>query len=131
MKHQIWIVSVLCLYVSVHISGAELAETDGNLIVLVADPHVFPGIIKRAKGFEANFQGWLNGHWHRYQQKRSPEGIRIFWLPSLGFADGQKDPITGYVLLRATPSTYDMTLIRNDQTITIPRIMPLQPDAQN
>ena len=72
---------------------------------------------------EPNFQGWLNGHWHRYQQKTSSEGVRIFWIPSLAFADGQKNPITGYVLLRAKPSAYEMTLIRNDETISIPRIM--------
>jgi hypothetical protein len=71
---------------------------------------------------EPNFQGWLNGHWHRYEQKTSPEGVRIFWLPSLAFADGQTNPITGYVLLKAKATGYDMTLIRNAETITVPRV---------
>lgn len=69
---------------------------------------------------EANFQGWLNGHWHQYVQKKSPEGVRIFWLPSLGFMDGGTNPITGHVLLKADAKTYRMTLITHDRTTHIP-----------
>lgn len=79
----------------------------------------YPGLAK-----EPNLQGWLNGHWHRYVQKQSPEGVRIFWLPSLGFMDGGENPVTGYLLLRPDGNQYRLTLIANERTALIPRLAP-------
>lgn len=73
---------------------------------------------------EPNFQGWLNGHWHIYRKKVSPEGVRIFWLPSLGFMDGGENPVTGFVLLRGRPNDFQLTLIANDRTDAIPLLKP-------
>ena len=101
---------------------AELRKTPGKPVFIAAHHDVdfakfYPELAK-----EPNFQGWLNGHWHQYVQKMSPEGVRIFWLPSLGFMDGDKNPVTGYVLLKADAKEYRMTLITNDRTTHIPVI---------
>ena len=101
---------------------AELRRTPQKPVFIAAHHDVdfakcFPDLAR-----EPNFQGWLNGHWHQYVQKKSPEGVRIFWLPSLGFMDGGENPVTGYVLLRAGSKDYRMTLIANDRTVTVPVI---------
>ena len=100
----------------------EIRKTPGQPIFIAAHHDVdfgtfYPGLAK-----EPNVQGWLNGHWHQHVQKKSPEGIRIFWLPSLGFMDGDKNPVTGYVLLEADAKEYRMTLITNNRTTRIPVI---------
>jgi hypothetical protein len=50
--------------------------------------------------------------------------VRIIWLPSLGFMDGGENPVTGFVLLRARPNAFQLTLLANDRTDTIPLLRP-------
>lgn len=103
---------------------AELRKTPRKPVFVVGHHDVDFGKYDPDLAKEPNFQGWLNGHWHRYLQKRSPEGVRVFWLPSLGFMDGGENPITGYVLLRAEAKAYRMTLIANPRTDVIPALAP-------
>jgi len=103
---------------------SELRKTPKKPVFVVAHHDVEFGKYYPDLAKEPNFQGWLNGHWHQYVQKKSPEGVRIFWLPSLGFMDGGANPITGYVLLRACGKDYRMTLITNDRTDVIPVVAP-------
>ena len=98
----------------------ELRKTPGKPVFIAAHHDVDFGKFYPELAKEANFQGWLNGHWHQYVQKKSPEGVRIFWLPSLGFMDGDKNPVTGYVLLKADAKEYRMTLITHDRPTRIP-----------
>lgn len=104
--------------------SAELRKAPGKPVFIAGHHDVdfakhFPELAK-----EPNLQGWLNGHWHRYVKKTSPEGVRIIWLPSLGFMDGGENPVTGFVLLRARPNEFQLTLLANDRTDTIPLLRP-------
>lgn len=103
---------------------SELRRTPSKPVFIVGHHDVDFGKFYPDLAKEPNFQGWLNGHWHRYLQKKTPEGVRVFWLPSLGFMDWGENPVTGYVLLRVDPLDYKMTLIANPRTDTIPLLVP-------
>ncbi|MDO5581228.1 MAG: metallophosphoesterase [Planctomycetia bacterium] len=60
-------------------------------------------------------QGWIHGHLHEWFQKRKTP-IRSLAVPSLGFMDGGKRPLTGYVQMRIWPDHYTFTLITNDRS---------------
>ena len=99
---------------------AELRRTPTKPVFIAGHHDVDFGKYDPDLAKEANFQGWLNGHWHVYRQKTSPEGVRILWLPSLGFMDGGENPMTGYALLRAEGRDYRLTLLANPRSISIP-----------
>ncbi len=69
---------------------------------------------RNAPGSE-RVQGWIHGHLHYYDNKISPEGIRIHSIPSIGFMDYGKSPIVGYCLLEIFSDKYSVTLITADK----------------
>lgn len=60
-------------------------------------------------------QGWIHGHLHQWHQKTKSE-VRQLALPSVGFMDEGKRPITGYVKMKVFPDHYNFTLITNDRS---------------
>ena len=126
MKKKIWIAILLSFFAIVHISIAEQLKIDDNLVVLVADPHVFPGTIKRAKGFERETLSPFTNMVHQVTTM-NPRPAALLFLGDLV----EQPKIEAYQLLKRLLSPVNKAKIpcyfilgNHDQAATFYKVFP-------